>query len=137
MIRGATLLSMVGGALLAVFVFALKYEVQNLEHEFVQLNRSIDSERQAIHVLTAEWSHLNEPRRLRSLARDQLGLEPVGVGSLGTVEDVPLRDPADAILGDPGAGPPGEASFDGETPEEQFLQIRAAIAEMKTGEGGE
>jgi len=138
MIRGATLMSMMVGSLLAVFVFALKYEVQDLETDFLRLSRSIDDERQAIHVLTAEWSHLNEPERLRELAKDQLDLQPVLADNLGSVEQLPFRHPGDrsvvAPLSEPGAGPPGEASYDGVAAEDQFMQIQAAIAAMKSGE---
>jgi len=102
MIRGATVISMALGALIAVFVFALKYEVQDLENEFAHLNRAIDKERQAIHVLTAEWSHLNEPSRLRALAESQLGLETIDVTHLSNIEDLIPRDPVEELLEDEG-----------------------------------
>lgn len=89
MIRGATLISMAVGALVAVFVFALKYEVQDLENEYERLSRSIDRERQAIHVLTAEWSHLNEPSRLRTLAREQLDLDAITPDRFGGADRLP------------------------------------------------
>lgn len=98
MIRGATLISMALGALIAVFVFTLKYEVQDLESEYARLNRAIDKERQAIHVLTAEWSHLNEPSRLRALAEAQLGLETIDVGHLSNLAELEPRDPVEELL---------------------------------------
>lgn len=98
MIRGATLISMTLGALIAFFVFALKYEVQDLESEYARLNRAIDKERQAIHVLTAEWSHLNEPSRLRALAETQLGLETIDVSHLSHIDSLVPREPVEEII---------------------------------------
>ena len=150
MLRFATLISLATGALLAVFVFAIKYEVQDLEHEFQRLSRSIERERQAIHVLTAEWSHLNEPARLRTLARSQLGLDQIGVDRLGELESLPLREPnpdlidrldddagVDAALAaaDPPAAPPvpprvapAAAGADAE-----FDRIEAALNAISSG----
>lgn len=91
MIRGATFGGLVVGSLLAVFVFAIKYEVQDLEAEFSALNRGIERERQSIHVLLAEWSHLNEPARIRKLARKHLGLEGMSVSQVGDLSQIPMR----------------------------------------------
>ena len=49
-------------------VFQVKYEVQEMESRIVQLNRGIVGDQQAIHVLRAEWSYLNQPSRLEALA---------------------------------------------------------------------
>jgi len=91
MIRSATFGGVVIGGLLAVFVFAVKYEVQDLEAEFGALNRGIEQEHQSIHVLLAEWSHLNEPARIRKLARKHLGLEGLSVRQMGGLRQIPMR----------------------------------------------
>ncbi len=91
MIRSATFGGLVVGGLMAVFVFAVKYEVQDLETDFNALNRSIERERQAIHVLLAEWSHLNEPARIRDLARQHLGLDGLTAGQVGEISQIPMR----------------------------------------------
>ena len=75
-------------------LFALKHQVQDLEDELVTLNRTIFVDQEAIHVLKAEWSHLNDPWRLRSLARRHLGMKPVTPDQLATISDLPPR-PAD------------------------------------------
>ncbi|CCQ72811.1 hypothetical protein [Magnetospira sp. QH-2] len=62
---------------LSLGLFQLKYEVQELVDKRDDLERSIGNDRQAIHVLQAEWSHLNNPERLRGLAVRHLGLEPL------------------------------------------------------------
>lgn len=92
--RPAAFVSLVLASALSLALFALKYQVQDLEDELVKLNRTIFADQEAIHVLKAEWSHLNDPRRLRSLARRHLGMKPVTPDQLATIADLPPR-PAD------------------------------------------
>ena len=87
----ATFVSLLLAGVLSLALFALKYQVQDLEDELVKLNRSIFADEEAIHVLKAEWSHLNNPRRLRSLARRHLGMKPVTPNQLATIADLPPR----------------------------------------------
>jgi cell division protein FtsL len=75
--RHTTLLFLLLAGALSVVLFSVKYQVQDLEQEMVDLNKSIIDERQSIHVLQAEWSHLNDPQRLRVLATRYLGMKPV------------------------------------------------------------
>ncbi len=85
MIRRTTVLFIFLAAALSLALFSLKYQVQDLEDEFVVLNRSIMAERRAIHVLEAEWSYLNDPERLGGLAARHLGLRPVEPEQLSTL----------------------------------------------------
>lgn len=87
MIRPAMVVIVLLAASLGVTLFVVKYQVQDLENELVQLNREVTDDRQAIHVLKAEWSHLNEPARLRLLAERYLGLEAVQAKQVGTADD--------------------------------------------------
>ena len=48
-----------------------------MEDDLRSLTRSITVERQSIHVLNAEWSHLNNPERLGKLARWHLSMQPI------------------------------------------------------------
>lgn len=82
--RQATLLCCLVVAALAVVLMAVKHQVQRLEEDLVALNQKIATERQAIHVLHAEFSFLAEPERLRRLAAAHLGLAPIEPGQLGT-----------------------------------------------------
>ncbi len=85
MMRRTTVLFIFLAAALSLALFSLKYQVQDLEDEFVVLNRSIMAERRAIHVLEAEWSYLNDPERLGALAARHLGLRPVEPEQLSTL----------------------------------------------------
>jgi len=84
MIRHTTLLF----ALLAIGVgltlFVVKVQVQDLEEQLTLLNRTLIKDQQKIHVLRAEWSHLNEPARLRELAQRYLDVGPIGSNQIVT-----------------------------------------------------
>ena len=102
-----------------MFVFAVKYEVQDLEADYTEINRSIERERQSIHVLLAEWSHLNEPARIRELAREHLGLEGLTVGQVGDMSQLPMR--ADPL----------------QLPPDRLATIQAVIQELTANGRGE
>jgi len=76
-------------AVMAVSLFFLKYEVTNLESELESLNRKIVSNHEAIHVLKAEWSHLNEIERVRSLSQRYLDLSPTSPARIVTLDELP------------------------------------------------
>ena len=76
MIRNTTLLAILIVAVTGVALFYLKHEVTNLEDELKTLNRSIVAEREAVHVLKAEWSHFNDVGRLKGLSMRYLELRP-------------------------------------------------------------
>jgi len=80
--RHTTLLFLLLAGALSIALFSVKYQVQDLEQELVDLNRSIIEERQSIHVLKAEWSHLNNPERLGILAERHLGMQPANPGRM-------------------------------------------------------
>jgi len=77
MIRGTTFFSVLFAALAGVGLFVVKNQVQSLEVELTRINREIREEREDLHVLRAEWSHLNEPGRLEMLASKYLELIPL------------------------------------------------------------
>ena len=60
-----------------VGLFLAKYRVQGLENQLQALNQDIARDRERIQVLRAEWSHFNEPDRLRALAGRHLDMMPV------------------------------------------------------------
>lgn len=51
--------------------------VQELETELSSINRGIEKDIKSIHVLKAEWSHLNNPSRLRKLVSKHILLNQV------------------------------------------------------------
>ena len=94
--RQTTILTLLVAAMMSVALFFLKYEVIGLESELDMLNQAIVSDRESIHVLEAEWSHLNDIERLKALAERYLKLRPT--------DPAQLRSPGEAP-------PPGGVSF--------------------------
>lgn len=85
----ATGLTLLAAGVLSMLLFTVKHRVQNLENEMTGLNRSILNNEQAFHVLKAEWSHLNDPGRLRGMASRHLGLKPVDPEQFGSSASLP------------------------------------------------
>ena len=66
----------------------LKYEVTDLEQELNTLNRSIEKNHEGIHVLKAEWSHLNDTARIKNLATRYLEMHPTDPKQILTKQDL-------------------------------------------------
>ncbi len=63
--------------LLCFSYLVLTNMVQELESELNSINRGIEKDIKSIHVLKAEWSHLNNPSRLRKLVSKHILLNQV------------------------------------------------------------
>ncbi len=63
--------------------------MQALEDNLFRVNRTILAEQEAIHVLHAEWSYMNQPGRLQALASRHLDLQPTKPSQLGTLAGLP------------------------------------------------
>lgn len=104
-------------------LFQIKYRVQDLRKDLTEINRQLEQERDAIHVLKAEWSYLNQPDRLRNLAQRHLQLGAVTVAQINPSLDsspiytvsgnkiVKLEVPVDEELTADGIAPVTEASL--------------------------
>jgi hypothetical protein len=77
MIRPTTIAWLALATVIVMGLFHVKYQVQALEDEIVRVNRQIVGEQEAIHVLQAEWSYVNQPRRLEALSSRHLDLQPL------------------------------------------------------------
>lgn len=60
-----------------IALFHIKYQVIALEQETSQTKKRIQETHESIHVLKAEWSHLNDPKRLQHLAQKHLNIGPI------------------------------------------------------------
>lgn len=105
--RSVTLAALALLAATASGLYLVEHEVQGLERRLARLNAELLASQQAIQVLKAEWSYLNQPDRLQDLAarhaaRLQLApLDPTQV--VAGFAELPAR-PAPAAEGE--AGPP-------------------------------
>jgi len=91
MIRLTTLIWLALASLASVGLFQVKYRVQSLEQDLGQINRQILHDQEAIHVLGAEWSLLNEPARIADMSRRHLELTPFTAAQLAHFADLPDR----------------------------------------------
>lgn len=114
MIRRRNIFWIVLAGTLGYGLYHLKHEVQALEDELFRLNRQILAEQETIHVLRAEWSYINQPQRLQSLAARHLELQPTKPAQLGSLASLPARPaevPAPAAAdSSPAAVAPGAPS---------------------------
>lgn len=74
--RQSTLLWSVLGIAVVIGLFVVKHRVQDLEDRLHALNAEIITDRDAIQVMQAEWSYLNQPARLEALSKRLLGMGP-------------------------------------------------------------
>ena len=91
MSRLAAILWIFSAAMIAVVLFLLKHEVQSLERELQMVNRQVIADQEAIHVLKAEWSFLNQPARIADLAQRHLQLQPLETVQIIEFDQVPGR----------------------------------------------
>jgi hypothetical protein len=87
--------------LTGVAVFSVKHEVSLLEEQLHKTRKATAQDRDAIHVLNAEWSFLNQPTRLADLSRRHLPqLQPIATAQFG---DAARLDTLPWKPGDPNA----------------------------------
>jgi hypothetical protein len=74
-------------------MFHISYEVEKVETKLQALNRQTLDEQERIHVLKAEWSHLNRPENLRALSHELLpNMRPPAINQIGTLDQLPERE---------------------------------------------
>jgi len=92
------LLALLGGFLL----FKVKYEVVEIEQKLAQAQLQILREKETLHILKAEWSHLNEPQRLQKLAQKYLEIVPMRTDQIAAVvKDNKNRDNTKNLIPQP------------------------------------
>ena len=98
---------------LALVLFSIKYQVQDLKDELSAVTRQIGLEQRELHALHAEWSHRTDPERLMILAKNHLDLEPLVPEQLGSFAALPAvpDDPFGTASGTQHAGSLAAASL--------------------------
>lgn len=91
--RHTTVLFLLLAGALSLVLFSVKYQVQDLEQELKDLNRAIISDRESIHILRAEWAHLNDPDRLQVMVDRFFNLSPIQPDQMVTFDDLPMANP--------------------------------------------
>jgi hypothetical protein len=90
-------ISFVSVALLVLVSFELYngvHRVKAQEQTLASLKTQIAREAEAIRVLKAEWTYLNQPDRLQALARRHLALTPTGASQIVVATSLPVKNDA-------------------------------------------
>lgn len=56
----------------AFMLYMVKYQVMSLKSQVAETSHQLESEKEALHVVAAEWAYLNRPERLQALAAQYL-----------------------------------------------------------------
>jgi len=79
----------------ATITYTIKYDAERQIAVIAQLKRQIDSEKDTITLLRADWALMTQPGRLQSLVgvyAEELKLQPIEAEQLAMgVEDIPER----------------------------------------------
>ena len=86
--RQTTIFTLLLASIMSVALFYLKYEVTDLEQDLNELNKAIVTDQEAIHVLNAEWSHLNDVTRIKNLAKRYLKLNSTKPNQIKSVKGI-------------------------------------------------
>jgi cell division protein FtsL len=76
--------------------FSVKQQVLQLESKIITAKKEITQYEEALHILSAEWSYLNNPERLQVLVERNLELVPgdhlqfVSLDNVGNESDLAL-----------------------------------------------
>jgi cell division protein FtsL len=89
MIRALNAIALVVAAALAVALYIAKTQAQGAQERLESLQAQLAEERRQINVLAVEVAHLEDPERLRDLARRHLGFEPLDPAREMHVADLP------------------------------------------------
>jgi hypothetical protein len=94
MIRLGTFIWLAVLTMIGVGLYQVELGVLAKESELKQINRQIDANREATHVLEAEWSYLNDPTRLADLARRYTDMAPGTPTQIAGFDRLMPRPPA-------------------------------------------
>lgn len=86
--RRSTFFTGILAILVGLILFRVKYEVVFLEQQQNQIRKSIIESEESIHVLKAEWAHLNDPKILQTLTQKYLDLSPIQGSQMISLKDV-------------------------------------------------
>ncbi len=91
MIKPTSIIGLILFGVLVYAVFHVEHRVEMLRGELIAINGSVKQDKEAIHVLDAEWSYLNQPQRLEQMSEQYLSLSQLEGGQIRSINDIPLR----------------------------------------------
>lgn len=94
MIRMLNIGLAVTSLIMLVGVYALKYQTVETANEKLDLERTIDRQRNELSLLKAEWAYLNQPAHIEPIVRrhaERLKLQVAEQNQFVHIEDIPMR----------------------------------------------
>ena len=85
--------------LCGVGLFVLKYQVKEQESILKGIHKDILKNKRELHMLEAEWAHLNDPERLQNLVMEQTNWQSIQAEQLIKLDDIPLKSKG-VVLGE-------------------------------------
>lgn len=89
--RKSTLLWLLLATFCGISLFYTSQKVHDSREKIALLGREAAREEESVSVLRAEWSYLNQPKRLEKLANEYLKLVPLKGAQFIKADDLPLR----------------------------------------------
>src|SRR5580704_17517745 len=83
----------------AAYVYGVKYRTIYASEQLVKTHHLIEKEKDAINLLRAEYVHLARPDQGQALADSNLGLQPLALTQIATVNQLPDPPPKTASIG--------------------------------------
>lgn len=94
----STLVWMLVIVVASFMLYKVKYQVQAVKNEIAATSRELEREREALHVVNAEWAYLNRPQRLQVLASKYLASTDLTVNQIAEVEEIPFPNQSQAVV---------------------------------------
>lgn len=79
-------------------LYSLEHETRGLEREASRYQRGINDEIENMRLLSAEWSSLVRPDRIRTLAERFLGLSTLKAQQIVKLDDLSNHVPAEPVM---------------------------------------
>jgi len=122
LMHAAAIAALIGSA---AYVYGVKYRTIYASEQLVKARHLIAKEKDAINLLRAEYARLARPDRLQALADSKLGMQPLALSQIATVDELPEAQPKVDSIGrtleslgflKDSATPAADAVADGATP---------------------
>ena len=78
-------------AAMATGMFVIKNKVISLENDLERINTKIREDQNALHVLKAEWTYLNDPARIRNLSKHHAHMKPLRGEQIISFSAIPFK----------------------------------------------
>lgn len=89
MTRAMTFIGLFLTIVIGAGTYWVSHEVERLEKQYAVIQSDILTEQETIHVLDAEWSYLNSPQRVETLANTYLKLDQITPLQMASINDLP------------------------------------------------